>query len=130
MPMDRVVTSDLGVIVTTEPTVVLQALDPSIIKSIDVRDGDRVAARQLLATLDPTLAAADVSALQLQIASLEAQIARCEAELARRPFEPTAARGAVFYATLQQSYYNQRKAQFDAQVRANDEQIAQVRATI
>jgi len=132
MPMDRVVTSDLGVIVTTQPTVVLQALDPSIVKSIDVQDGDRVAAGQLLATLDPTLAAADVSALKLQIASLEAQIARCEAELARRPFDPPATPppGAVGYAILQQSYYNQRKAQFDAQIRANDEQIAQVRATI
>jgi len=132
MPMDRVVTSTLGVVVTTEPTIILQALDPSIIKSIDIQEGDRVSGGQLLATLDPTLATADVSALKLQIASLEAEIARCEAELARQPFDPpeTTLPGAVGYAALQNSYYNQRKAQFDAQVHANDEQIAQIRATI
>jgi hemolysin D len=132
MPMDRVVTSTAGVVVTTEPTVVIEALDPSIIKSIDVQDGDRVLGGQLLATLDPTLAAADVGALRLQIASLEAEIARCQAELAGQPFVPPATTlpGAAGYAALQNSYYNQRKSQFDAQVRANDEQIAQIRATI
>lgn len=132
MPMDRVVTSSAGVVVTTEPIVVLQALDPSIIKSLDIQDGDRVKDGQLLATLDPTLAAADVSALRLQIASLEAEIARCEAELAQQPFDPPAATlpGAAGYMALQKSYYDQRKAQFDAQMRANDEQIAQIRATI
>jgi HlyD family secretion protein len=132
MPMDRVVTSIAGVVVTTEPIVVVQALDPSIIKSINVQEGDRVEGGKLLATLDPTLAAADVSALTLQIASLEAEIARCEAELAGQPFDPPATTlpAAAGYAMLQNSYYNQRKAQFDAQMRANDEQIAQIRATI
>jgi hemolysin D len=132
MPMDRIVTSIAGVVVTTEPIIVLQALDPSIIKTIDIQEGDRVKAGQLLSTLDPTLAAADVTALRLQIASLEAQIARCEAELAQQPFDPPPATqpGAAGYTALQKSYYDQRKAQFDAQIRANDEQIAQIRATI
>src|SRR5262249_62275899 len=72
-PLDRVVISEFGQVVTVEPTVVLQALDPSIIKTIDVQDGDRVATGQLIATLDPTFATADVTSLRLQIASLEAQ---------------------------------------------------------
>jgi HlyD family secretion protein len=130
--IDRVVNSVAGVVVTTDPTVVLQALDPSIIKTIDVQEGDRVKGGQLLATLDATLAAADVSALRLQIASLEAQISRCEAELARLSFDaPEATSSAArAYGALQKSYYSQRQAQFDAQIRANDEQIAQIRATI
>src|SRR5947207_3550783 len=86
--LDRVVTSVSAHIVTTQPTVVLQALDPSLIKTIDVREGQRVKAGEVLATLDPTFAAADVGTLKTQIASFEAQIARCEAELAKRPFEP------------------------------------------
>ena len=45
-----------GQIVTTEPTIVLQALDPSIIKTLDVQEGERVKRGQLLATLDPTFA--------------------------------------------------------------------------
>ena len=76
MRVDRVVTSSAGQIVTTEPTIVLQALDPSIIKTIDVQEGERVKRGQLLATLDPTFAAADVGAAQSQVASLNAQIAR------------------------------------------------------
>ncbi len=130
--LDRVVMSVSGKIVTTEPTVVVQALDPSIIKTLQVREGQRVKAGDLLATLDPTFAAADVDALKLQIASLDAQIDRCEAELAGRPFEPPASPDPAVarYGQLQKAYYLQRKAQFDGQVHAYNEQIAQYTATI
>ena len=130
--LDRVVTSLSASVVTTQPTVVVQALDPSIIKTIDVREGQRVKAGALLGTLDPTFATADVDALKLQIASLNAQIARCEAELAGRPFVPEVDPNpaAARYAELQKSYYAQRKAQFDSQIRSYNEQIAQVGATI
>jgi hemolysin D len=131
MQMNRVVTSNAGQIVTTEPTIVLQALDPSIIKSLDVQEGQRVTGGQLLATLDPTFAAADVDAAAAQIASLGAQIARCEAELAHGPFNPPVGAGLeAAYAALQRAYFVQRKAQYEAQLRAYDEQIAQNQATI
>ena len=131
MQMNRVVTSNAGLIVTTEPTIVLQALDPSIIKSLEAQEGERVKSGQLLATLDPTFAAADVSAATAQIASLEAEIARTEAELAHRDFNPpvgTAPEGA--YMALQRAYFVERKAQFNAQLLAYNEQIAQNNATI
>src|SRR5713226_1795801 len=130
--LDRVVTSSSGHIVTTRPTVVMQALDPSLIKTIEVREGERVKAGEVLATLDPTFAAADVGALKQQVASLDAQIARCEAELAHRLYDPPAAADPTTdrYVQLQRSFYQQRKGQFDAQIRAYDEQIAQVTATI
>jgi membrane fusion protein, hemolysin D len=131
MQLDRVVTSSAGQIVTTEPTIVLQALDPSIIKTLDAQEGDRVKAGQLLATLDPTFAAADVSAAQSQIASLEAQVARAEAELARRDFDtPAGTAPGATYMALQRAYYLQRKAQYEAQLRAYEEQIAQNKATM
>ena len=131
MRLDRVVTTSAGQIVTTDPAIVLQALDASIIKSLDVHEGERVERGQLLATLDPTFAAADVSAASLQIASLEAQISRAEVELAHRDFAPppgTTPQAA--YLALQRAYYVQRKAQFEAQLNAYDEQIAQNKATI
>jgi len=131
MQMNRVVTSNAGLIVTTEPTIVLQALDPSIIKSLEAQEGERVKSGQLLATLDPTFAAADVSAATAQIASLEAEIARTEAELAHRDFNPpvgTTPEGA--YMALQRAYFVERKAQFNAQLLAYNEQIAQNNATI
>jgi HlyD family secretion protein len=130
--LDRVVTSTGGEIVTTQPTEVVQALDPSIIKTINVRDGERVKAGEVLATLDPTFATADVDALKLQIAGLDAQMARCEAELASRPYTPpqTNDPGAARYGELQQALFVQRKRQYDDQIRAYNAQIAQTQATI
>ena len=64
---------------------VLQALDPSIIKTIDVREGEQVQPGQLLATLDATFTSADLTQAKLQIASLETQVARDEAELKQQP---------------------------------------------
>lgn len=129
--LDRVVASK-GQIVTTEPTIVLQALDPSLIKTIEAREGQRVKAGEVLATLDPTFAAADVSALNLQLASLNAQIARCEAELAQHPFDPLPSPDPAVerYNGLQKAYYLQRKAQFEAQMHSYDEQMAQTKATL
>jgi hemolysin D len=131
MQLNRVVASSAGQIVTSDPTIVLQALDASIIKSLDVQEGERVKGGQLLATLDPTFAAADVSAATLQIASLEAQVARAEAELAHRGFNARlSAPPDSAYMALQRAYYVQRKDQYEAQLRAYDEQIAQNKATI
>src|SRR4051794_4968526 len=129
--LDRVVASK-GQIVTVEPTIVVQALDPSIIKTLEVHEGQRVKAGEVLATLDPTFATADVSALNMQLASLNAQIARSEAELAQRPFEAPASAdpAAARYGELQKAYYQQRKAQFEAQIRSYDEQMSQTKATI
>jgi hemolysin D len=132
MTVDRVVSTSSGQIVASEGTSVVQALDTSIIKTINVHEGQQVKKGELLATLDPTFAAADVGALKTQIASLDAQIARCEAELAGKPFvattDPSAA--GTMYVALQKSYYQQRKAQFDAQTRSYDEQIGQIKAAI
>jgi hemolysin D len=130
--LDRVVTSTSGEIVTTEPTIVLQALDPSIIKTLDVHEGQAVKAGDVLATLDPTFATADVDASKLQIASLDAQIARCAAELKDLPYDPSpsADPAVAGYQNLQREYYVERKKQFDAQVRAYDAQMAQYQATI
>jgi HlyD family secretion protein len=132
MRVDRVVSSVAGQIVTIEPTVVLGALDQSLIKSIDVGEGQIVQPGQLLATLDPTFTKADVGALKAQVASLNAQIARCQAELAQKPFNmpPSTDPIANTYISAQRDYFVQRKAQYDAQLMNYNEQIAQLKSTI
>jgi len=132
MRIDRVISSTAGEIVTVDPTVVLGALDQSIIKTIDVSEGQKVEKGQVLATLDPTFTTADVGALKAQVASLDAQIARCKAELAQKPFDLTPASDTVAngYIATQREYYLQRKAQFDAQLHTYNDQIAQYKATI
>ena len=86
--LDRVVSSAGGKLVSTERVNVYQSLDPAIIKSIDVHEGDEVEAGKVLATLDPTFSAADVKQLKQQVAGLRAQIARDEAQLNNQPFIP------------------------------------------
>jgi len=73
MRVDRVISSTSGEIVTVDPTVVLGALDQSIIKTIDVAEGQKVEKGELLATLDPTFTTADVGSLKAQVASLDAR---------------------------------------------------------
>jgi hemolysin D len=130
--LDRVVTSASGKIVSASGVNVLQALDPSIIKSIDVQEGDEVREGQLLATLDPTFAAADVKQLRGQVAGLEAQIARDKAQLSDQPLvmpdetDPELAK----YAVIQRAYYEQQVAQYKAQVRSFDAKILQTESTV
>lgn len=130
--LDRIVSSQGGKIVPVGQVSVLQALDASIIKTIDVHEGDQVQTGQLLATLDSTLTAADVTQFKLQIASLEAQVARDEAELKNEPliFADNPDKDFQKYAALQKAFYDQRLAQYAAQVNSFDSKIKQTQATI
>jgi HlyD family secretion protein len=129
---DRVVTSVGGKLVSAELINVFQSLDPSIIKSINVREGDEVEAGQVLGTLDPTFSAADVNQLRQQVASLRAQIARDDAQLSNHPLvlpEETDP-DAIKSANVQRDFYNQQVAQYQAQVRSFDAKISQTQATV
>ena len=130
--VDRVISSTGGKIVSVDAPLVLQALDPSIIKSIDVREGEVVEEGRLLATLDPTFAAADVNQLEQQIESLNAQIKREEAELAHQQpaFPVTTDLGQERYEALQRQLFDQRAAQYAAQLESFDQKVALTQATI
>lgn len=129
--IDRTVTSTSGRIVAKEAMDTFQALDPSIIKSIDVREGEEVQTGQVLATLDPTFAAADVVQLRRQLAGLNAQIARAEAEQGRVRFSQEATSDvSTPYADLQGKLFAERSAQLNAQIRSFDEKIKATAASI
>jgi len=130
--IDRVVTTESGKIVSTVGVSVYQSLDPAIVKSIDVKEGDVVSAGQQLATLDPTFAEADVKQIAQQIASLSTQIIRYEAELAgeRPDFGRNDDPDYKRYATLQANAYSQQIAQYKAQLASFDAKIDETRATI
>jgi hemolysin D len=129
--VDRVVSSVQGQISLTTPAQVYQALDQSLIKSIDVHDGMRVSKGQVMATLDSTFTTADVTQLRQQVASLNAQIARDEAELSGEfPIFVDGDNDQRHYNDLQQKLYFDRAAQYKAQIKSYDEQINQTEATI
>ncbi|MCW3476826.1 HlyD family type I secretion periplasmic adaptor subunit [Limobrevibacterium gyesilva] len=78
-PIDRVVTTS-GKVISSAPNVVVQPLEVSIVRSIDVKEGQLVHAGDLLARLDPTFAGADAGALESSVASLQAEVDRLSAE--------------------------------------------------
>ena len=105
--------------------IVVQPVQLSIIRDIKVRPGDRVTKGQELATLDPTLTEADKAALDAQQAAVAARVARIEAELDEKPLALGAATPDL---RLQQTIYEQRGAQYDAQLAAIDADIERLRA--
>ncbi|MCG6205218.1 HlyD family type I secretion periplasmic adaptor subunit [Rhodopseudomonas sp. HC1] len=131
--LDRVVSSAGGKIVPVDQSIsVVQALNPSIIKSINVREGEEVEGGQLLATLDSTFTSADLLQFKKQVASLQAQLIRDKAELSGAPLEFPHQKDPEFaaYASVQRALYDQRNAQYAAQVASFDSKIAQMQATI
>jgi hemolysin D len=108
IPVDRVVTAQ-GRVVSRAPTLVLQALEAAIVRSIDVHEGQTVKAGQVLARLDPTFAAADVGALVAQVSSLQAQVSRLRAEADEQPFIYS---GIDPNLSLQAAIFGQRQAEY------------------
>jgi hemolysin D len=110
--VDRVVTAQARV-VSKNPTIVMQPLEASIVRSIDVHEGEDVHAGQVLARLDPTFAAADEGALAAQVASLQAQTSRLQAEAEGRPFTYT---GIDPDLSLQAAIYAQRQSEYQYKI--------------
>lgn len=119
-PVDVVVTG-AGRMVSTSPTIVLQPLETSIVRSIKVREGQVVRAGELLAELDPTFSSADAKALENQVVSLQAEVDRLAAESTGSPFQPTSTDAAT---VIQVALYGQRQAQYRHQFESFDQKIS------
>ena len=118
IPVDQVVTTR-GTVVSVSPNIIVQPLETAIVRSIDVRQGQKVKAGQLLARLDGTFASADLTALAMQVSTLEAEVARLHAEAEGKPFDYT---GLDPSWTLQASIFERRKAVYDAKMENFDRQ--------
>ena len=107
IPIDKVVTAQ-GRVIAMQATSVVQPLETAIVRSIDVREGDRVTKGQILARLDPTFATADLGALQAQVTSLKAEVDRLTAEADGTEYR---ASDAGPMAALQGAIFLQHKAE-------------------
>lgn len=126
LPVDQVVTAR-GLVVSQSSTVLVQPLETAIVRSIDVSEGQRVRAGDVLARLDPTFAEADRVALEGQLNSLEPELARLRAEADGQPFTYS---GNDPNWTLQASIFNHRKAQFDAKVENYEHRLQELNSVI
>ncbi|KQO76265.1 HlyD family type I secretion periplasmic adaptor subunit [Rhizobium sp. Leaf262] len=117
-----------GKLITTQPTMVVQPLETSIIRTLDVSVGDVVRAGQQLATLDPTFSQADVDQQRLRFSAYDAQVKRIEAEVAGDDYPAMA--DASSDQQLQSALFQQRSAFSRAQLQNFDQQIAGQMATM
>ncbi|WP_370663517.1 HlyD family type I secretion periplasmic adaptor subunit [Massilia rhizosphaerae] len=126
--IDEVVKAQ-GRLTTPLSNIVVQPIETSIIRSIDVRVGQVVKKGERLATLDPTDADADQAQLRLKYDSLDTQIKRLAAELAGKA--PPVEAGKVTADTqLQDKLTEERRANFAAQLMRLSENIAKTRAAL
>lgn len=125
--VDRVVMAR-GRLVTPLPNIVVQPLETSIIKSLDVRVGQVVKKGDRLATLDPTFAEADQGQLRSRLRSLDTQSQRLQAELGGG--KGAAGGRSDGDSKLQAQLSAERQANYTAQMAKIDETMARLRATI
>ena len=106
VPIDRVVTAT-GKVAPQGANILLQPLETAVVRSIDVKVGQRVQKGDLLARLDPTFTGADVEGMQQQNDSLQTEVDRLSAEAADREyFGPLTTVGQ-----LQTAIFKQRQAE-------------------
>ncbi len=126
IPIDKVVTST-GKIAATADTIVVQPLDPAIVREIDVQEGQVVHKGELLGRLDPTYSTSETTALGLSAASLRAEAERLKAEATDVDYVPAIGDPA---AAVQQSIFLQRRAERQARLQNYREKIVGLQATL
>jgi HlyD family secretion protein len=124
-PIDRIVTGS-GKVTTKSSTILVQPLDISIVRSINVDVGQHVHAGQVLARLDPTLTSADVSSLKAQTKSLTAQVDRLNAELMGQPYVGDGTKDSQ----LQADIYAQHQAELSYKVETYKQKISSLEVAL
>jgi HlyD family secretion protein len=125
VPIDRVVSAS-GKVVSQSSNMLIQPLETSIVRSIDVKVGQQVHKGDLLARLDPTFAGADLEGLKTQTQSLKAEVDRLTAE----------GSGGVYVSDgsaasqLQAAIFQQRRAERGFRVETYRQKISSLASTM
>ncbi len=127
MKIDRIV-SARGELISAAPNFTIQAFSAaSIVQSINVHPGELVAKGQLLASLNPTDAAADLTSLTQQEQGYSAEVARLRAQENNQPYDGDPSNPA---SELQVQTYNQQQSQYIATMASYDQKIAALQTTV
>ena len=131
--VDRVISSTAGKIVSVDAPLVLQALDPSIVKSIDVREGEVVEQGPAAGDAGPDIR----RGRRQSVATADRQPERPDrpGRGRARPHGSRVLRRRQIRAcrntrSLQKQLFDQRAAQYSAQLDSFDQKIALTQATI
>jgi membrane fusion protein, hemolysin D len=116
-----------GKLITGNSQIVVQPLETSIVRAVDVKPGEKVKKGAILAILDPTFTRADENELAAKLGHLQATSARLEAEIADRPYDPA---DPTPDQSIQRRIFRQRQAEYLAKINAWDHKVDQVRADL
>lgn len=125
-PLDKVVSAE-GRFVSVDTPLLVQPFEQSIIKSIDVQEGDFVTKGQVLAHFDPTLSEADIDNLKLQVQSEQAELDRLQAEADGKDYTVDPSN---MYSLQQGDTFLKRKLEYNAKVDGFDSKIAEQQAQL
>jgi HlyD family secretion protein len=125
VPIDRNVFA-AGKVTATTGNVIVQPLETSLVRAINVKEGQLVRAGEVLAELDPTFAQADMGSLEAQVSSLQAEVNRLTAETQNRPYlsDGTAA------GQLQELMFTQRHSESAFKLESYAQQIESARVKL
>lgn len=125
-PLDRVVSTP-GELVSTASTLLVQPLETSIVKSIEVKEGEVVHKGQILAHLDPTMVGADTGNLQQQTQAYRAQIDRLKAQASGTDYVPDLSNPA---STSEAAIFMRKRSEFDAKMQNYTQQIEALKSDL
>ncbi len=127
MKTDRIV-SGTGELVSSAPNSEIQAFgETSIVQAIKVRAGQLVTKGQVLATLNPTYATADLTSLTQQEDNDAAEVAQLQAQEDGKPYHGDPANPA---SALQQQTYDQQEGQYAFTMQDYAQKISQLQTEI
>lgn len=124
----EIIVQGSGQLATETSPIVLQPMERGIIREIKVKVGDVVTKGQVLASLDATFADADVGSLKTQHHALDVALRRIEAEMTSKEFVINEVGDP--HEDLQAALFLQRQSQYNARLRAFDEEINRWEANI
>ncbi len=134
--LDIVAVAD-GKLVPSSYLKIVQPAEQGIVKEILVREGERVAEGQVLIRMDAALAQADLKSLAADVQTRRLALRRIEAQLAggavaREAADPHAQFARAFPRARDDSpaHYAQALAQYEANVRAYENALAQERSLL
>ena len=129
--VDRVVTAR-GKLITIDPLMVVQPLETSVIRTINVGVGDTVRAGAILATLDPTFTESQEVATRERLSSMRTEAMRLDAEIYGKAFPPDPADPLLEprYVALQTAIYTHRRAEYVAATSSSDADVARLEASL
>jgi HlyD family secretion protein len=124
--VDKIVSAP-GKLVSTASTIVVQPFATAIVQTIDVQEGQIVHKGDVLATLNPTYASADLVALTSQQQAYSAEVARLQAEEKGLIYNPDPSNPA---SALQVSTFYQQVGEYSATVEGYQEKIQEAETNI